>query len=92
MRFYARLTGTLKQSKLGLMKEIIFKVEKCKDSRWLVASWDEPSGKGGITTQGKDLKELQEMVKDAIRCHFGKTKRPRSIRLHFVNDPVLVTA
>ncbi|MFZ5806049.1 MAG: type II toxin-antitoxin system HicB family antitoxin [Verrucomicrobiota bacterium] len=74
------------------MKEIVFRVEKCKDSRRLVASWDALSGKGGITTQGRDLKELQEMIKDAVRCHFERGKRPRSVRLHFINDPVLATA
>ena len=52
------------------MDEIIFQVEACEDSGILVAFWDGPSGTGGITTQGKDLKELQEQVVDAVRCHF----------------------
>jgi hypothetical protein len=33
-------------------QEITFTVERDRDSSVLVASWDDPSGKGGITTQG----------------------------------------
>jgi hypothetical protein len=73
------------------MKEIVLKVEHDEDSGWLVASWDASSGSGGITTQGRDLGELQANVREAVRCHFGKSKAPRTIRLHFVNDPVLAT-
>jgi hypothetical protein len=43
--------------------------ERDEDSGVLVAVWDAPEG-GGITTQGRDLKELQEQVRDAVRCHF----------------------
>ena len=72
------------------VEEIIFQVEPCKDSGLLVASWDAPAGNGGITTQGKDLRELQEQVADAVRCHFEGEGVPRKIRFHFVEDPVLV--
>jgi predicted RNase H-like HicB family nuclease len=74
------------------MEEITFNVERDEDSTWLVASWDDPSGKGGITTQGQDLRELQDMVKDAVRCHFGDRQAPRRIRFHFLTDPVLTAA
>jgi hypothetical protein len=56
----------------------------------LIASWDAPANEGGITTQGRDLRELQEQVSDAIRCHFGERSIPQKIRFHFVEDPVLV--
>jgi len=74
------------------MKEIILTVERDDDSGWLVASWDAPNGGGGITTQGKDLTELQANVRDAVRCYFDKDKAPRAIRLHFLTDPVFATA
>ncbi len=45
------------------MSELTFNVERCGETGLLSASWDEPAGNGGITTQGKDLRELQEMVK-----------------------------
>jgi hypothetical protein len=73
------------------MTEITFNVERCEDSGMLTACWDEPGGKGGITTQGQDLTELQETVKDAVRCHFEEGALPKTIRLHFVNDPVVAT-
>ena len=73
------------------MEEIVFQVETCAESGVLIASWDAPQGQGGITTQGKDLRELQEMVKDAVLCHFGKGKAPKSIRLRFLTDAVLAT-
>ncbi|PWU19205.1 MAG: 2-oxoisovalerate dehydrogenase [Verrucomicrobia bacterium] len=73
------------------MREITFRVEH-DESGWLVASWDEGEGKGGITTQGRDLRELQENLKEAVTCHFDEGNIPATIRLHFVNDPVLATA
>ena len=74
------------------MKDITLRVERDEETGWLVASWDAPNGGGGITTQGKDLGELQANVREAVRCHFGKSKTPRAVRLHFVSDPVLATA
>jgi len=74
------------------MSEITFTVERCENSGALVASWDEPSGQGGITTQGSDLRELQDMVQDAVRCHFDAGDKPRVVRLHFVSDALLQTA
>jgi hypothetical protein len=71
------------------VNEIIFQIETCEESGVLVASWDAPEG-GGITTQGKDLRDLQEQVTDAVRCHFEPGDTPRRIRLHFKADPVLV--
>ena len=71
------------------MDEITFQVQRDDDSGWLVASWDAPQG-GGITTQGKDLRELQEQITDAVACHFDGEPAPRRIRLHFVSDPILV--
>jgi hypothetical protein len=69
--------------------EIVFQIEPCDESGMLVASWDAPEGAGGITTQGKDLRELQEQIADAVRCHFEPETLPKRIRLHFVADPVL---
>ena len=71
------------------MEEITIRVERCAESGWLVATWDAPEG-GGITTQGKDLRDLQEQIQDAVRCHFDEGQAPGRIRLHFVSDPVLV--
>ena len=56
--------------------EIIFNVERCEESGWLSASWDAPGAGGGIVTQGKDLDELQAMIKEVVHCHFGRDKVP----------------
>jgi hypothetical protein len=71
--------------------EITFNVERCAETGVLVASWDEPNHRGGITTQGRDLRELQDMVKEAVTCHFDSQPAPHTIRLHFLSDPVLAT-
>jgi hypothetical protein len=73
------------------MQEITLTVERDTESGWFVASWNDASG-GGITTQGGDLGELQTNVKEAVLCHFGEAHAPRAIRLHFIEDPVLLTA
>jgi hypothetical protein len=69
------------------MDEIVFQVER-DESGMLVASWDAPDG-GGITTQARDLRELEDELRDAVRCHFDGDA-PRRIRLHFTSDPVLI--
>ena len=74
------------------MKEIAFNVERDEENGWLTASWEAPRSQGGVTTQGKDLRELEQNEREAVRCHFGDGKLPGRIRLHFVNDPVLATA
>ena len=72
------------------MDEILIVVERCPDSGQLIASRDEPGG-GGISTQAADLRGLQGQVDDAVRCHFEPGFMPKSIRYHFVSDPVLAT-
>ncbi|NBW38968.1 MAG: 2-oxoisovalerate dehydrogenase [Cytophagia bacterium] len=62
------------------MEEIIFLVEE--------------SPEGGLTakalgfsifTEADSIEDLQEKIKDAIRCHFDEQK-PRLVRLHVVKD------
>jgi hypothetical protein len=72
------------------MDEITFQISTDADSGWLVASWDGPGGSGGITTQGRDLEDLQRQIGDAVAVHFDEGQAPRRIRLHFMDDPVLL--
>ena len=65
------------------MGQITFQVSQCEESGWLVASWDAPGG-GGITTQARDLRELQDQIVEAAQCHFDPGESPRKIRLHVV--------
>jgi len=70
------------------MSEIIFDVREDEiDGGYVAAALGH-----AIATQGDSLEELREMVRDAVRCHFGDGaagERPKVIRLHFVRDEVL---
>lgn len=72
------------------MEEITLQVQTDEQSGQLVAWWDDPEGSGGITTQGKDLRDLQQQITDAVSVHFDEGEAPRRIRVHFVSDPILV--
>ena len=58
----------------------------------------EPAAEGGVTaralghaifTAADDETHLQEMVRDAVACHFDEHERPSVIRLHFVREEVI---
>lgn len=42
-----------------------------------------------IYTEAETLDELEDMVRDAVRCHLDEPERPHVIRLHFVKEHVL---
>ncbi|MDB5324198.1 MAG: 2-oxoisovalerate dehydrogenase [Phycisphaerales bacterium] len=43
-----------------------------------------------IFTQADTREQLDEMVRDAVRCHFDRPEEmPKRIRLHFIHDEVL---
>jgi len=68
-----------------MKKELVFAIEQ--DEEMLVATCHEPE----MATQGETLDELLAMIRDLIRCRFDdKDERLGwSIRLHFLQDPVL---
>jgi len=74
------------------MDEITFIVEACGETGGYVARWDDRPGRGGITTQGDTVTELEAMVADAVAAYFASGPRPGRVRLHFVEDPVLSLA
>ena len=64
--------------------EIIFEVtEACE------GGYDARALGHSIFTQGEDWKELREMVKDAVLCHFEEGESPRVIRLHLVRQEAI---
>lgn len=71
--------------------EIIFEVEPCVVTGGYVARWNAPGG-GGITTQGDSFRELDVMIGDAVAGYFAAEQRPRSVRLHFSQDPILAVS
>lgn len=71
--------------------QIIFRIEPCVETGGYVARWDAPHG-GGITTQGDSFAELDAMISDAVDGYFEPEERPKQIRLHFSEDPILAVA
>lgn len=63
-----------------------------EDEGGFTAWWDDLPGHGGIVTQGENLVELQEMVKEAVFLYFEGQEAPKQIRLHFQKDPTIYTA
>jgi predicted RNase H-like HicB family nuclease len=73
------------------ISEIIFRIESCAETGGYVARWDAPRG-GGITTQGDSFAELDAMISDAVEGYFEPNDRPKRVRLHFSEDPILAVA
>jgi len=70
------------------VKEIIFEVTEDEADGGYVAT----ALGYAIATQGESVEELREMVRDAVKCHFGDGEAgpmPQIIRLHFVRDEAL---
>lgn len=70
------------------MNEIIFEVIEDEAEGGYVAT----ALGHAIATQGETIQELREMVRDAVRCHFGDGTAgpaPKIIRLHFVRDEAI---
>ena len=65
--------------------EIIVKVTEAPEGGYDVRALG-PS----VFTQGEDWDDLKEMVRDAVRCHFGADDVPGVIRLHYVRDETVV--
>ena len=42
-----------------------------------------------IFTQGEDWKDLKEMVRDAVLCHFEADSAPKLIRLRLGKDELI---
>ncbi len=74
------------------VEEITIRVTACPEDGTLVASWDDPSGFGGLTTQAEKLGDLENNIREAIAVHFEPEHLPKQARLHFVDDPVLAAA
>ena len=63
------------------MNEIIFLVEEAPEGGYSAQAL----GKD-IFTQADTVKQLKEMITDAVICHFDKEKKPGVVRLHFVKE------
>jgi hypothetical protein len=66
------------------MTEILFIVEEAAEGGYTARAVG-----ASIVTEGDDLGQLREAVRDAVRCHFEESDRPKAIRLHLVRDEVI---
>lgn len=66
------------------MNEIIFMVQEPPEGGFAAEALGYP-----IFTVGETLEELNQMVRDAVICHFEEETRPKIIRLHFVREEVI---
>lgn len=68
------------------VREIIFVVREDPEGGYVAEAVGHP-----IVTQADSVEELHEMVRDAVRCHFGEEdpERPHLIRLRFVREEVV---
>ncbi len=67
---------------------ITFIVEPNGETGGYVARWDDPLGRGGITTQGDTLGELQTMIADALSGFFEPGEVPCQVKVHFPQQPL----
>jgi hypothetical protein len=69
---------------MSAMSELIFVVEEAPEGGYTARALGQP-----IFTEADTLEELEQMVRDAVRCHFDEGQAPKVIRLHHVKDQVL---
>lgn len=70
----------------GVPKEIIFSVDEAPEGGYTAHALG-----FSIVTEADSWEELQEMVRDAVRCAFDEGQAPAVIRLHLVKDQVIAT-
>lgn len=66
------------------MNEIIFMVNEPPEGGYAAEALGH-----SIFTVADSLQELNEMVRDAVVCHFAQAERPKIVRLHFVREEVI---
>ena len=67
-----------------MLNEIIFTVSESLDG-----GYEAEAVGHSIYTQCDEYSELQETLRDAVKCHFDENKMPALIRIHFVKDEVI---
>ena len=68
-----------------MIEEIVFLVEEAPEGGYTARALGH-----SIFTEAETWDELRQEVRDSIKCHFEPTELPRTIRLHYFKDEVLV--
>ena len=66
------------------MIELVFVVEEAPEGGYTARAVGE-----SIFTEADEVPQLDDNVRDAVRCHFDEGKGPKVIRLHFVRDETI---
>lgn len=66
------------------MSELIFLVEEAPEGGYTAKALG-----ASIFTEADTAEELDEAVRDAVRCHFEEGEAPKVVRLHFVREHVI---
>ena len=66
------------------MSELIFVVEEAPEGGFTARALSE-----SIFTEADTLNDLHAKIRDAVRCHFEKGKRPKVVRLHHGREEVI---
>lgn len=68
------------------MNEIIFLIEEAPEGGYTARALGE-----SIYTEADTIEDLQNQIRDAVRCHFDEGKVPKVIRLHHVRKEIITT-
>ena len=68
----------------SLSSELVFLIEEAPEGGHTARALSE-----AIFTEGENTEEIEENVRDAVRCHFDDNELPKMIRLHYVRDHVI---
>ena len=68
------------------MNEIIFLIGEAPEGDYTAQALGV-----SIFTEADSLADLQDQVRDAVRCHFEESERPGIIRLHFVREELIAS-
>jgi hypothetical protein len=66
------------------MTELVFLVEEAPEGGYTARALGH-----SVFTEADNFSELEERMRDAVRCHFDDDERPAAIRIHFVRDHVI---
>ncbi|MEP6766320.1 MAG: 2-oxoisovalerate dehydrogenase [Gemmatimonadaceae bacterium] len=66
------------------MTEILFVAEEAVEGGYIARAVG-----SSIVTEADDIAGLRDALRDAVRCHFEDSDRPKVIRLHLVHDEVI---
>ena len=72
--------------RVRVINEIIFIVEEAPEGGYTARALGQ-----SIFTEADDPAQLQERVRDAVRCHFDEECEPDMIRLHFVREEIIAS-